>query len=628
MNYTLRPSNEKRHFQDALSNRLQKRLEVYRFGIKADLKRGAPVLARTLIYSLSVAGLLAVPACGGSGSGSGSGVVVSPPPPPPPPPPSPPPPPPPAVETFSDRAINQTTNAPLASIDAVTGKLFYGPYANQGQSNADHLIPDFSHAGYMGGGVALPSYDSIPVRVALSVQNGDDFARIQQALNDVASFAPDARGIRGAVLLTAGLYEVSETLTFPASGVVLRGEGQGATGTILRATTTTPEAVFIEIRGSGSGDNPTAAADARQVSITDSYVPVGATKIEIASTEGYAVGDRIAVMRTPNENWLGIGGINTEQYGWTPSRYTISAERRVTAINGNELTLDIPLVDTIEDQFGGGEVYRMASSARLTQIGVENLRIETLTRSDVTRRDRAVLGITMREVENSWVRDVTARYFSRAFNWQQGTYFVTAEDVAHIDPNFEVVGGNHYAFDFGSGGMNLFQRCYSDKSRHAFTSGSTPVGPNVFLDCLAENGANDSGPHQRWAVGTLFDNTSDDLIRIQNRTDSGSGHGWAGAQQMIWNGTYDEIVVQAPFGAMNWSVGAVGTVIQGSFSPSEPNGLIASEAIPVSPRSLYLQQLEDRLGTAAVEAVTVTPQRTRTVYSDLSHWGGEGALDF
>jgi hypothetical protein len=529
---------------------------------------------------------------------------------------------------FSDRPVNQAASAPLASVNAATGALHYGPYSNEGQSNADHLIPDFSHAGYEGGGVALPAYDSIPVRVTLSPESGDDFARLEQALEDTAGFAPDARGIRGAVLLTAGLYEISDTLTFPASGIILRGEGQGANGTVLRATTTSEEAIFIEVRGNGSGDNPAEASDPRRVSITDSYVPVGATKIEIASAAGYAVGDRVAVLRTPNEAWLGADGVDTAQFEWTTERYTVSAERRVTAINGNELTLDIPLVDTIEDQFGGGEVYRMDASERLSQIGIENLRIETLTYADVSRRDRAILDIALREVENSWIRDVTARYFSRAFNFQQGTYFNTAEDVAHIDPNFVVEGGNHYAFDFGSGGMNLFQRCYSDQSRHAFTSGSTPVGPNVFLDCLNENGTNDYGPHQRWAVGTLFDNTSDELIRVQNRTDSGSGHGWAGAQQMLWNGDYDEIVLQAPPAAMNWSVGSIGEFIEGSRVPEAPNGIIESGSIPVTPRSLYLQQLEDRLGTNAVNAVTTPAQRTRTIYSDLSNWRGEGALEF
>src|SRR3990172_5777862 len=44
------------------------------------------------------------------------------------------------------------------------GKLEYKPYANQGQANAVNAIPDFSYAGYKGGGVPLPN-----VRVAETV---------------------------------------------------------------------------------------------------------------------------------------------------------------------------------------------------------------------------------------------------------------------------------------------------------------------------------------------------------------------------------------------------------------------------------------------------------------------------
>lgn len=566
---------------------------------------------------------LAVGACGGGGGGGGSVSPINPPPPPITPPAAPAP-----IPAGFDRPINAAANAPLASIDPATGKLFYARYANQGQNNADHIIPDFSHAGYGGGGVALPSYESITIAATLTPQAGDDYTRIQAALDAAALLTPDARGIRGAVLLRAGTYDVSGELKIPASGVVLRGEGQGPSGTVLRATTTDNNALFITATGVGTSDNPPLASDDRRMDITQSYVPVGSISVEVASAAGYAVGDVISVRRMPNDVWLGSAGVNTAQFGWEADRYDVGFQRTVTAINGNTITFDIPMTDTIEDQFGSGEVYRADTSGRLTQIGIENLRLQTRFETDVNNRDRAVDAIEFAGVEQSWIRDVTVRYFNHGFTFNGGVHFVTAQNVAHIDPNFRVVGGNHYAFDFNSGGMNLFNRCYSEKSRHAFTSGSTAAGPNVFLDCYNKDGANDSGPHQRWTVGTLFDNTSDDLIRVQNRTTSGSGHGWAGAQQMLWNGEYDEIVLQAPPGAMNWAVGNTGTRISGSFSPSEPDGIIESAGNKVAPRSLYLQQLEDRLGAAAVNAVTVPTQKTGTLYQDLQDWAGNGPADF
>lgn len=44
------------------------------------------------------------------------------------------------------------------------------------------------------------------------------------------------------------------------------------------------------------------------------------------------------------------------------------------------------------------------------------------------------------------------------------------------------------------------------------------------------------------------------------------------------------------------------------------------------PRSLYLQQLEDRLGPEAVEAITIPEQRYGRIWDQLSEWGGEGAF--
>jgi hypothetical protein len=92
---------------------------------------------------------------------------------------------------------------------------------------------DFSNAGYGGGGVALPN---VQARVAVEPGEGDDSARIQAAIDQVSAMPQNAEGIRGAVLLKRGRFEVGTTLVIRASGVVLRGEGRGEDGTILFAS--------------------------------------------------------------------------------------------------------------------------------------------------------------------------------------------------------------------------------------------------------------------------------------------------------------------------------------------------------------------------------------------------------
>jgi hypothetical protein len=88
----------------------------------------------------------------------------------------------------------------------------------------ENRIPDFSHAGYRGGGVPIPK---VQARIQLSPSGFDDTERIRRALKTVAKRDPDRNGHRGAVLLKPGMYQISEPIRIPWSGVVLRGSGDG-----------------------------------------------------------------------------------------------------------------------------------------------------------------------------------------------------------------------------------------------------------------------------------------------------------------------------------------------------------------------------------------------------------------
>src|SRR4051812_30033835 len=70
-------------------------------------------------------------------------------------------------------------------------------------------IPDFSHCGYMSGGVQIPD---VPVRVVVPYKKGDATQRIQGAIDYVASLPEDDHGFRGAVLLQKGNYEIAGAL--------------------------------------------------------------------------------------------------------------------------------------------------------------------------------------------------------------------------------------------------------------------------------------------------------------------------------------------------------------------------------------------------------------------------------
>jgi hypothetical protein len=127
--------------------------------------------------------------------------------------------------------------------------VYFGPdnllhYATDSQGNR---IMDFSYAGYASGGVTIPD---VSVQVTVNPVFGDNTANIQNAIDQVSALASDTRGIRGAVLLLPGAYEVDGTLSITASGVVLRGSGSGTNGSVI--TMGGSPHLVLSIQGSGS----------------------------------------------------------------------------------------------------------------------------------------------------------------------------------------------------------------------------------------------------------------------------------------------------------------------------------------------------------------------------------------
>lgn len=496
------------------------------------------------------------------------------------------------------------------------GRLDYVGYANEGQASTGNLMIDFSQAGYRGGGVAIPW---VPVELALDPVpgGGDDHARIQAAIDTVSALPLSPSGFRGTLLLRAGTYNVSETLHVNASGVVIRGEGQHTGGTVITLTATVQDNL-IEFAGSSGWTT----IGGTTTSITDSVVPSGTSTFTVADASGFAVGDRIIIKRTPNQAWIDL--LDMAQWGWTAAGYTSELPRRVTAIDGNTLTVDAPLVHAMETQYGGADVYRYHFDGAITNVGIEHIRLESTYTSN-TDEDHGWSAVMFRRVEDAWARQVTARHFGYAcVDIREESQFVTVEDCAQLDPKSIITGARRYSFRIDDSSFILFQRCYTREGRHDYVTQSKTAGPNVFVDCVAENVHSDIGPHHRYSEGILFDNVKGGPINVQNRTSSGTGHGWAGSQTVFWNCQGSSLICDAPKAAMNFAIGCVGTKREGSFAPGEPFGFWESEQVPVTPRSLYYTQLADRLGDHALRTITSSGQWQGRVWNDLSAWNGNG----
>ena len=124
------------------------------------------------------------------------------------------------------------------------GKLIYTSDANKNR------VVDFSWAGYKNSNEALPTVSNIISTLSPIV--GDNTTAINNAIKATSSLPVDANGFRGVILLKKGTYEIQGTIALNVSGVVVRGEGSDAAGTVLKATGNTPTQRTVFVAGGGT----------------------------------------------------------------------------------------------------------------------------------------------------------------------------------------------------------------------------------------------------------------------------------------------------------------------------------------------------------------------------------------
>ncbi|MFD0893871.1 DNRLRE domain-containing protein [Luteolibacter ambystomatis] len=459
---------------------------------------------------------------------------------------------------------------------AADGRLLYA------RDSLGNRVPDFGDCGYKAGREAIPE---AAVKVTLNPADGDDRARIQTAIDQVAAMPMDANGIRGAVLLTAGEYQLSSTLKLNASGVVLRGVGASDTGTRLRATDPR-QYTLVQIGGSGSRTTVSSTTK----NITDKYVPVGSRSFNVENTGNLAVGQSIVVFRPCTQEWINALGMDKLDNPWTPGDRDVLAERVITRIEGSRVFIDAPITTAIDATYGGGKIYRYTWSGRIQNAGIEDIKgISSYNATISNDENHAWTFIGISSAENSWVRRVVSQYFGFAcVNVTAGGRQISILDSQSLDPISESTGGRRYAFCIDSATQCLVWNCYTKNDRHQYVTGSDTPGPHAFVSSTSDAARADVGPHHRWGSALLYDRVTcnGDEINVRNRGNSGTGHGWAGGNCVVWNSKADNYIIQNPPTARNWLIGSVGTV-SGSAGTYDANGA------NVFPSTLWGNQRQD-----------------------------------
>jgi hypothetical protein len=476
-------------------------------------------------------------------------------------------------------AVEAAPKGPPPIILATTNGLVYD------QDDRGNRVPDFSTCGYAGGDKEIPS---APVKVVVPPVKGDETARIQKAIDYVSVLPADANGLRGAVLLLKGRHEILGGLQITNSGVVLRGQGMSEDGTILVATGL-DRRTLITI--AGRNDRTSHSNEGWRVS--DDYAPVGANSFHVKAAGALKAGDTVTITRPCTTNWINaLGAIEFgggEGGGWKPGSRNLTWDRVIKSVAGNVITIDAPITTAMETNFGGGELKTYSWPGRIQNVGVENLRLEsTFDATNPKDENHSWMAITMENVRDAWVRQVTFQHFAgSAVAIYETCNRVTVEDCSSFAPISEDGGYRRNTF-FTMGQQTLFLRCFAEHGRHDFSVGYCAAGPNAFVQCEANDALADSGAIESWSSGTLFDNVRIDgnAITLGYRAGNNTGIGWAAANSALWNCSASVIRCWNPPGAQNWSFG--------SWAGFEGDGIWRNSNSFMKPESLYAAQLAER----------------------------------
>ena len=222
--------------------------------------------------------------------------------------------------------------------------------------------------------------------------------------------------------------------------------------------------------------------------------------------------------------------------------------------------------------------------------------------------------LSMNAVIDGWVRDVVSVDTHNSTTFGSTVRRVTIDRV-HIQHTLPFTAPAAPA-DFAISGTQILL------DRSSVTGqGVWPVvtqvgvmGPNVVLNFKSTTAG--IAPHQRWAAGLLVDSSeftggSDRRpnIAFSNREYAGSGHGWSVGWAVAWNVKAEVLLIQQPPGSRNWCIGCTGRFTpilwhKGSIPiPESPSETHESPGVAVTPASLYLAQLRDRLGEQALKNI-------------------------
>lgn len=265
----------------------------------------------------------------------------------------------------------------------------------------------------------------------------------------------------------------------------------------------------------------------------------------------------------------------------------------ITAINGNQITLKIPLTDALNSAYMKPEVWAYNPPEFTSEMGVQNLRIEVPNTCSGTPFENitcnyAAVSFASWTVD-SWVSGLTLVGFNKFFEIQKDASRITVQDST-MNRDRDIEGSALPSDIMIRGSQVLIQDCRQvglDNARSfSVSTDSLTPGPNAITRHKTDSGVQTLYPHERWSYGLLVEETSAPTLFV-NRGTMGTGHGWAINAGVGWNLGGGANFQSPPLG-INWCVGC------GGQDGPTGNATFIRPGEQVRPRSLFAAQLEAR----------------------------------
>jgi hypothetical protein len=470
-------------------------------------------------------------------------------------------------------------------------------WGNSGECwNAASRLPEFGTAGYGSGKVAIPEY---PVLTSVKDHGAkgdgitDDTAAFREALLSV--------GERGAVIVPAGRYVLTDVVEIRRRGVVLRGEGPDKSILVLPRP-------LLEIRPRSNVDQFKSAysfsggflsmkgsdAGTRLGEVT-APAKRGESSLILASTNIPKTGDTIRlVMQDPPDHSLlrHLHGDLLEPGADTSNlRQPVDWAATITAVEGGRITLDRPLRVDVRPEWKP-ELFLLAPTLR--ESGIEDLGMEFPGAPKQPHlKEAGYNAIELKGAVDCWVRNVTVTDADNGVI-MGSSRFCTVDGFTTRASKRTGITGHHALWATGRTQDSLFVRFRCDTTYvhdltvEGFANGNVfASGSGVAINCDHHRNA----PYEN--LFTDFD-TGDPrrLFESGGRQDRGPH---SGARTTFWcihgHGKFPPIP-----SASDWPL--INVVGFGDYAPSkDPTGpWVEPGNVHLSPANLWEAQATKRNG--------------------------------